>query len=148
VFKQSLSSLPGVLSSVYSASVPGGDYTSSYSEMENAKGETQKTNLNVYFVDYDYINQYKLKLVAGRNFSKDFICIYHGKSFRSRSLFYPHSCKGMLAVRCSSCLSIFLSVNHFLTTKLPKMMVSMLISQISNLFFGHFSKKGMYEIWV
>ncbi len=72
VFKQSLSSIPGMLSSVYSSSVPGGDYFSSYSEMENTKGEIQKTNLNVYLVDYDYINQYQLKLVAGRNFSKDF----------------------------------------------------------------------------
>ncbi|HEY2727356.1 MAG TPA: FtsX-like permease family protein, partial [Parafilimonas sp.] len=71
-FKQSLSNIPGVLSSVYSSNVPGSDYFSSYSEMENAKGEIQKTSLNVYLVDYDYINQYKLKLVAGRNFSKDF----------------------------------------------------------------------------
>jgi putative ABC transport system permease protein len=71
-FKQSLSTIPGVLSSVYSSNVPGSDYFSSYSEMENAKSETQKTSLNVYLVDYDYINQYKLKLVAGRNFSKDF----------------------------------------------------------------------------
>ena len=67
-----MTNIPGVLSSVYSYSVPGGDYISSYSEMENAKGETQKTTLNVYLIDYDYINQYKLKLVAGRNFSKDF----------------------------------------------------------------------------
>ncbi len=72
VFKQSLLSVPGVISSSYSSSVPGGDYTSAYSEMQNEKGETQKTNLNLYFVDYDYINQYKLKLAAGRAFSKDF----------------------------------------------------------------------------
>lgn len=71
-FKQSLSAIPGVLSSVYSSCVPGGDYTSAYSEMQNAKGETQKTNLNLYFVDYDYIKQYQLKLAAGRSFSKDF----------------------------------------------------------------------------
>ncbi len=71
-FRQSLSSISGVLSSVYSSSVPGGDYTSAYSEMQNAKGETQKTNLNLYFINYDYINQYQLKLTAGRSFSKDF----------------------------------------------------------------------------
>ena len=71
-FKQSLSDISGVLSSVYSSNVPGSDYFSAYSEMENAKGEIQKTSLNVYLVDYDYINQYKLKLIAGRNFSKDF----------------------------------------------------------------------------
>jgi len=72
VFKQSLSPIPGVLSTAYSSSVPGSDYTSAHSEMENKKGETQITNLDLFFVDYDYINQYKLKVVAGRAFSKDF----------------------------------------------------------------------------
>ena len=33
--------------------------------MENKAGETQKTNLNLYFVDFDYIDQYKFKLEAG-----------------------------------------------------------------------------------
>ncbi|MCW3092850.1 MAG: transporter permease [Ferruginibacter sp.] len=69
--KQSLSSVPGVLSTSYSSSVPGGNHTSAYSEMENKKGETQRTNLNLYFVDFDYVSQYNLKVVAGRAFSKD-----------------------------------------------------------------------------
>jgi putative ABC transport system permease protein len=71
-FKQSLASIPGIMSTSYSSSVPGGDHTSTYSEFENAKGETQKTNINLFFVDYDYIDQYGLKLAAGRAFSKDF----------------------------------------------------------------------------
>jgi putative ABC transport system permease protein len=32
----------------------------------------QKSNLDLYFVDFDYIPQYKMKIVAGRSFSKDF----------------------------------------------------------------------------
>ena len=72
-FKQSLSSLPGVLSTSWSAYVPGGGTTSAYSEVENKAGEMQKTNLNLNFVDFDYIPQYKLTVVAGRAFSKDFI---------------------------------------------------------------------------
>ncbi len=71
-FKQSLASVPGIISTSYSSSVPGDDFTSAYSQFENAKGETQKTNINLFFVDYDYADQYKLKLVAGRTFSKDF----------------------------------------------------------------------------
>ncbi|MEO6136706.1 MAG: FtsX-like permease family protein, partial [Ginsengibacter sp.] len=71
-FKQSLSSLPGVLSTSYSSAVPGSGYNSAHSEMENSKGETQTTNLNLFFVDYDYINQFKLKVIAGRGFSKEF----------------------------------------------------------------------------
>jgi putative ABC transport system permease protein len=71
-FKQSLSSIPGVLSSCYSSSVPGGGYNSAYSLVENKAGDMQKTNLDLYFVDFDYINQFKLKMVAGRAFSKNF----------------------------------------------------------------------------
>ncbi|MGC4035903.1 MAG: ABC transporter permease [Chitinophagaceae bacterium] len=72
VFKQSLSSIPGVLSTTLSSHVPGGGSNSAYSEVENKQGEMQKTNLDLYFVDFDYVKQYDLKLAAGRTFSKDF----------------------------------------------------------------------------
>jgi putative ABC transport system permease protein len=71
-FKQSLASIPGIISTSYSSSVPGGGHTSAYSEMQNKAGDIQKTNLDLYFVDFDYINQYQFKIVAGRAFSKDF----------------------------------------------------------------------------
>jgi len=71
-FKQSLSAVPGVLSTTYSSNVPGGGAASAYSQVENKAGEMQKTNLDLYAIDYDYINQYKLKVIAGRAFSKDF----------------------------------------------------------------------------
>ncbi|HKG69046.1 MAG TPA: FtsX-like permease family protein, partial [Segetibacter sp.] len=44
-----------------------------YSEIENTKGEMQIANLDLYFVDFDYINQFKIKMVAGRGFSRDFM---------------------------------------------------------------------------
>jgi len=72
VFKQSLTSIPGVLSTSYSSSVPGSGYNSAYSLVQNKAGEMQKTNLDLNFVDFDYIEQYKLKLVAGRAFSRQF----------------------------------------------------------------------------
>jgi putative ABC transport system permease protein len=71
-FKQSLSSLPGVISTSLSSSVPSSWNTSAYSEMQNKMGEIQKTNLDLYFVDFDYIKQYQLKLVAGRAFDRSF----------------------------------------------------------------------------
>jgi putative ABC transport system permease protein len=71
-FKQSLSSIPGVVSTSYSSSAPGGGNNSAYSEVQNKAGDMQKTNLDLYFVDFDYINQYQLKIVAGRAFSRDF----------------------------------------------------------------------------
>ena len=71
-FKNSLSSIPGVISSAYSSHVPGGGSNSAYSEVENKKGEMQKSNLDLYFVDFDYVKQYDFKLAAGRSFSKNF----------------------------------------------------------------------------
>jgi putative ABC transport system permease protein len=71
-FKQSLSSVPQVLSTSFSSSIPGSDCNSAYTEVENHAGEMQKTNLDLYFVDYDFISQYELIVVAGRPFSKSF----------------------------------------------------------------------------
>ncbi len=71
-FKQSLSTIPGVLSSTFSSGVPGGDHNSAYTQIENKKGEMQKTNLDGYFVDFDFIKQYGFKIVAGRALSKEF----------------------------------------------------------------------------
>ncbi|TSD66896.1 FtsX-like permease family protein [Inquilinus sp. KBS0705] len=72
-FKQSVSLLPGVKSTTLSSSVPGGGNAGAYSEIENKKGDLQIANLDLYFVDFDYVNQFKIKMVAGRPFSKDFM---------------------------------------------------------------------------
>jgi putative ABC transport system permease protein len=49
---------------------PGGGNNSAYSLVQNKAGEMQKTNLDLYFVDFNYIKQYDLKILAGRSFSK------------------------------------------------------------------------------
>ena len=69
-FKQSLSSLPGVLSTTFSSSVPGSGNGAAYSKLENPHGDMKVTSPDIYFVDFDYINQYKIKLIAGRDFSR------------------------------------------------------------------------------
>jgi len=72
-FKQSLSSIPGVLSTAYSSGVPGSDgFSSGYSQLQNKTGDMQKTNIDIDFVDFDYVKQYGLKMVAGRDFSRQF----------------------------------------------------------------------------
>lgn len=71
-FRQSIISLPNVLSTSLAGSVPGGGNPGAYSQIENIKGEMQIANLDLYFVDFDYIPQYKIKMLAGRAFSKDF----------------------------------------------------------------------------
>jgi len=70
VFKQTLSSIPGVMSSSYSSGVPAGHAVQVYSELENSKGEMQKTIVDRYCVDFDFISQYDVKMVAGRAFTK------------------------------------------------------------------------------
>jgi putative ABC transport system permease protein len=72
-FKQTIAAIPGVKSVTLSSSVPGGGNAGAYSEIENKKGDLQIANLDLYFVDFDYINQFKIKMVAGRPFSKDFM---------------------------------------------------------------------------
>lgn len=71
--KQTLKGLANVNQVSLSGSVPGTGNPSAYSEIENSKGELQKANLDLYFVDFDYISLYKMKVVAGRAFSRDFM---------------------------------------------------------------------------
>lgn len=71
-FKQSLTGLTGVKSTAASSSVPGSPNPGAYSEVENKSGDLQASNLDLYFVDFDYIPQFGLKMVAGRPFSREF----------------------------------------------------------------------------
>jgi putative ABC transport system permease protein len=71
-FKQSLADIPAVRSTSLSSSVPGSGNPGAYSEIENKKGDMQIANLDLYFVDFDYIPNLKIQMVAGRSFSKEF----------------------------------------------------------------------------
>ncbi|SEN48713.1 putative ABC transport system permease protein [bacterium A37T11] len=71
-FRQALTHIPAVKATALSGSVPGGGYAGAYSEIENRVGDLQVANLNLFFVDYDYLGLYAMKLVAGRGFSRDF----------------------------------------------------------------------------
>ncbi len=71
-FAESLAGMPGVQSTATSSSVPGGGNPGAYSEIENNKGDLQVANMDLYFVDFDYTSQFKIKMVAGRSFSRDF----------------------------------------------------------------------------
>jgi len=71
--KTEIGRLPGVLSTAVSSSVPGnGGLIYALSTLENKKGGSQTENLNLYLVDFDFMRQYKLSLVAGRYFSTAF----------------------------------------------------------------------------
>lgn len=70
--KAMLQNLKGVQSVAASSSVPGGHNSQAHSKLENSRGEMQVATLDVYRVDFDFIPQYDLKVVAGRPFSKEF----------------------------------------------------------------------------
>jgi putative ABC transport system permease protein len=71
-FKQTIAGIPGVQSTAISSSVPGSGNPGAYSEIENIHGDFQVANLDLYYVDFDYIKQFDIKVVAGRAFSRDF----------------------------------------------------------------------------
>jgi putative ABC transport system permease protein len=70
--QQEIAALPQVKATSLASSVPGGVNSAAYSMVENYKGDMQIANLDLYFVDFDYIPQYKMQVVAGRAFSRDF----------------------------------------------------------------------------
>jgi putative ABC transport system permease protein len=72
-FMHSVQGLPHVKSVSMSSSVPGGGNMGAYSKIQNAKGEMQIANLDLYFVDFDYLKQFDIKMAAGRMFSRDFM---------------------------------------------------------------------------
>jgi len=72
-FKQAITGLPGVVSVSMAGSVPGGGNPGAYSQIENVKGDMQIANLDLYFVDFEYIPQFKMKVLAGRAFSRSFM---------------------------------------------------------------------------
>ncbi|THU34845.1 FtsX-like permease family protein [Niastella caeni] len=71
-FVQAISRLPNVKATSLSASVPGGGHAGAYSEIENIKGDLQIANLDLYFVDFDYIPLYNIQMAAGRPFSREY----------------------------------------------------------------------------
>ncbi len=54
------------------SSIPGRGNFAAYSQIENKNGDMQIANLDLYFVDYDYIDQLAMKVIAGRTFSEEF----------------------------------------------------------------------------
>jgi len=70
--KNQLKEIHGVLSVSASSSSPGNGNPVAYTQAENRQGTMQSANLNLYDVDYDFIPQYGMKVLAGRAFSKDY----------------------------------------------------------------------------
>jgi putative ABC transport system permease protein len=70
--KHELTQIQGVISASGSGTTPGNGNSVAYSEVESRQGSMLPMNLNLYDVDYDFISQYGIKIVAGRAFSTAF----------------------------------------------------------------------------
>lgn len=70
--KQEFASVPGIRSTSASSSTPSRGNAGAYTQIENKLGDLQASNMDLYSVDYDFLDQYQIKMVAGRNFSKAF----------------------------------------------------------------------------
>jgi len=69
-YGQEIATLPNVRSTAFSGSVPGQGTYSAYSKLENSRGEMQVANADLIYVDFGYLEQTKVKLLAGRFFDK------------------------------------------------------------------------------
>lgn len=71
-FTHSLVGIPGVLSTSSSSGAPGNGYTSAYTTIQDQKGEMVHMNIDTYWVDFNYVGQFGLKVLAGRNFATSY----------------------------------------------------------------------------
>ena len=71
VFRREIAALPNIQSTAFSGSIPGDGTYSAYSQVENSRGEMQVANLDLTYVDFGFMEQYKMKLLAGRFFQQD-----------------------------------------------------------------------------
>lgn len=67
--KQELKKIPGVNEVSMSFYTPGKANFKVLTALENKNGQLQTSLMDAYFVDYDFLKQYDIKLVAGRAFS-------------------------------------------------------------------------------
>ncbi|CAN5585643.1 ABC transporter permease [soil metagenome] len=67
-----LAGIPGIHSASISSSIPGRSNTKYPTTIEGVNKEPQELQTDAYFVDYNFLQQYGLKIIAGRGFSKEF----------------------------------------------------------------------------
>ncbi|MDB5153586.1 MAG: FtsX-like permease family protein, partial [Mucilaginibacter sp.] len=69
--KQQLSAIPGVGMVSLSSSIPGTPNNQYRTFIENSNNEKQELRTDAYHIDDDFLKQYQIKVIAGRNFSKN-----------------------------------------------------------------------------
>lgn len=67
--KKQLMGIPGVSLASVSSSLPGKANHKLETTIKRADGEDEQSSFDAYFVDYDFMDQYALEIIAGRSFS-------------------------------------------------------------------------------
>jgi putative ABC transport system permease protein len=67
-----LTKIPGIRYASVSSAIPGRPNKKFPTTIEGINHEKQEFQSDAYFVDYNFIKQYGLKIIAGREFSKNF----------------------------------------------------------------------------
>lgn len=67
--RRQLEDLPGVLAASVSSSLPGRASMKIETAIESSQGIDEVSNMDAYFVDYSFMDQYGLEIIAGRDFS-------------------------------------------------------------------------------
>jgi len=70
--KNEFTKLPNVMSASASSGIPNSGFEPADYDIENKSGVMQHAGIALYMVDEDFFNQYDIKLLAGRAFSKEF----------------------------------------------------------------------------
>jgi putative ABC transport system permease protein len=70
--KEQLTKIPGVTAATISSSIPGRSNHIYPTKIENRSSDMQDFQMDTYFVDYDFLKQYEISVLAGRAFSKQF----------------------------------------------------------------------------
>ncbi|GGD12929.1 ABC transporter permease [Hyunsoonleella pacifica] len=71
--RHSIAQIAEVKGTSLTSSVPGSDNPAAYSEIENKNGDLQVANLDLYFVNEDFIDALGMQVIAGRGFSREFV---------------------------------------------------------------------------
>ena len=70
--KLELAEVEGVSSVSSSNAIPGESTTNLYTEIETEPAKMSYININTNFVDHEFLDAYRIPVIAGRNFSREF----------------------------------------------------------------------------
>jgi putative ABC transport system permease protein len=72
ILRREFTALPGVKSVAFSSHIPGESSKTATFDIQNPAGQMQPANVGLYYVDFNFLDQYGIKPVAGRVFSSLF----------------------------------------------------------------------------